>query len=92
MPILKSAFKRVRADKKRRLRNAGVTSELKTLAKNLDELILQKKLDLVKSCAGKLISKLDKAVRQGILHKNAASRKKSRIGIRLAKLQGRSPA
>ena len=86
MPILKSAFKRVRADKKRKLRNLGVESELKTLAKKLDELIAAKNTDLVKKVANELSSKLDKAASRGMLHKNAASRKKSRIGLKLAKL------
>jgi len=86
LPILKSAFKRIRQDKKRRLRNLKVKSELKSLSKKLNLSLSAKKLDEAKALGAQLISKLDRARSKGIVHKNTASRKKSRILSKLAKL------
>ncbi|MFH1778998.1 MAG: 30S ribosomal protein S20 [Candidatus Omnitrophota bacterium] len=79
MPILKSAFKRMRQNKKRHLRNLKVKSELKALSKKLNLSLSTKKLDEAKALGAQLISKLEKARSKGIIHKNTASRKKSRI-------------
>lgn len=86
MPITKSAFKRIRQDKKRRLRNSKVKSELKSLLKKFNLSLSAKKLDEAKAVGVQLISKLDKARSKGIIHKNVASRKKSRILSKLAKV------
>ncbi len=86
MPITKSAFKRMRQDKKRRLRNLKVKSELKSLSKKLNLSLGAKRLDEAKALGAKLIAKLDKARSKGIIHKNTASRKKSRILSKLAKV------
>lgn len=87
MPILKSAMKRIRADKVRKVRNLNTKSEIKTLAVKFNEDIIANKKDAAKISAHLLISKLDKAVSHGILHKNTASRKKSRIAIKLGRLK-----
>lgn len=86
MPILKSAFKRIRQNKKRRLRNLRIRSELKALSKKLNLALSSKKLDEAKARTAELISKLDKARSKGIIHKNTASRKKSRILRKLANI------
>lgn len=83
MPITKQAFKRMRADKKRHLRNLRIKSEIKTLDKKFEELVSSNKRDEAKKLALELISKLDKAKTKGILPKERASRKKSRILKRL---------
>lgn len=79
MPITKQAFKRVRADKKRHLRNLHIKSELKTLDKKLRDLLASNKRDEAKKLALELISKLDKAKSKGVIPKERASRKKSRV-------------
>jgi small subunit ribosomal protein S20 len=79
MPIKKSAFKELRKAKKRHLRNMRVISELKTLNKKLLSLIDEKKVEQAKELLKHLISKLDKAAAKNIIHKNKASRKKSRL-------------
>lgn len=84
MPITKQAFKRMRADKKRRLRNLDVKSELKTLDKKFEELVSSNKRDEAKKLALDLISKLDKAATKKIIPKERASRKKSRLLKRLS--------
>ncbi len=72
----KSGLKRKRQSAKRHERNLGVRSELKTLAKKA--LQTPEQLTLA-------ISALDVAARKGIIHPNAAARKKSRLMRRTAR-------
>lgn len=86
MPIKKAALKRVRSDRTRRLRNASVFGELKTLARKFERLIQGKEKEKATSLLKEVLQKLDKAVSRGIIHKNRASRKKSRLSRKLAGL------
>lgn len=85
MPILKSALKRMRSDKKRRERNQSIISSLKTGVKKFESLILQKKSpkDKLEAALKILVSKIDKAASKGIIHKNKASRLISRLTRKL---------
>lgn len=87
MPIQRAAFKSVRKDKKRHLRNLRITSELKTLEKRLRSFINAKNQKGAKELLQPLISKIDRAVSKGIIHKNKASRKISRLMKNLNKLE-----
>lgn len=71
----KSGLKRKRQSAKRRLRNQAVQSHLKTAAKQAEETP-----DQVRSA----IAALDRAARKGIIHRNTAARRKSRLLKRLA--------
>lgn len=73
MPNIKAAIKWTRASEKRRKRNLGVTSKLKTLAKKASA--TGATVDDRKAAE----SALDKAAVRGIIHKNKANRKKSRL-------------
>lgn len=86
MPIQRAAFKSVRKDKKKRIRNLRITSELKSLHKKLDSFVTAKNLKEAKETLQLLISKIDKAASKGIIHNNTASRKISRLMKRLKKL------
>ena len=86
MPILKQAVKRVRADKRRHEINIRITSELKTLSKKVEALLSSNKKEEAKTAARVYISKLDKAAAKKVIHKNIASRKKSRVLKKLSKL------
>lgn len=86
MPIKKAASKSMRQDKKRRLRNLRVISNLKTRMRKFETLIAEKNKEEAKSTLNELISKIDKAKSKGAIHKNAASRKKSRLTKKLAQL------
>ncbi len=83
MPIKKSAKKELRKSHKRHLKNIGVKSDLKTRAKQIQILISEKKLDQAKEALKKLASRLDKAASKNIIHKNTASRKKSRLAKKI---------
>jgi len=75
----KSAIKRIRISAKRNLRNRMVKSSVRTAVRKFNDLSTVESLRTA-------ISTLDKAVRKGVLHKNTASRKKSRLTLRLNKL------
>ena len=84
MPNIKSAMKRVKVNAKKNLRNRMVKSSVKTTLKKFDAAVAsepQQAADLLNAS----FSALDKAVAKGVLHKNAASRKKARLAKRLAK-------
>ena len=75
----RSSIKKIRIDKRRRDQNVRVISELKTATRKVREFIDGKNhAEAVRTCRV-LFSKLDKAVKKGILHKNRASRRKSRL-------------
>ena len=86
MPIKKAALKRMRSDRTRRLRNASVLGELKTLARKFERFLQNKEKEKAAFLLKEVLQKLDKAASRGILHKNRASRKKSRLSTKLARL------
>lgn len=88
MPNIKSAVKRVEVTRMRTLRNARIKSALKTTIRRFEEAI---KLANPEEAGIKLRSAvvaIDKAVTKGVIHKNAASRKKSRLSKRFNKIKG----
>ena len=84
MAITKSAQKAIRQNKKRRARNLIYINRVKELIKKTRTFALQKKIQEAKELLPKVYQILDKAAKVGIIKKNTASRKKSR----LAKLIG----
>ncbi len=86
MPIIRSAAKRMRADRKRHARNLEASSALKTLTRNFVKLAKEGQADLAKSALGILTKRLDQAANRQIIHRNTASRLKSRLSRRLFKL------
>jgi small subunit ribosomal protein S20 len=79
MPITKSAKKALRQNLRRNARNLIYKKKLKTLFKEVRVLISQKKKEEVKKRLPQLYKILDKTAKVGIIKKNTASRKKSRI-------------
>jgi small subunit ribosomal protein S20 len=77
MANTKSAIKAARKAVRLTERNRGVKTRLKTLRKQLDSLIAKKDAEGSKSAAASYVSAMDKAVKSGVVHKNAASRAKS---------------
>jgi small subunit ribosomal protein S20 len=74
-----SAEKRHRQSEERRLRNKAVKSSVRTSAKKFTVLVQKKETGEAEAALKEMISKLDSAARKGIIKKNAASRKKSRM-------------
>jgi len=75
----KSAEKRIRQSEKRRERNIIVKSQVKTTVKKLLLAVESRNLEKSKVSLGKAISVIDKAAAKGVIHKNTASRKISRL-------------
>jgi small subunit ribosomal protein S20 len=81
---IKSQIKRNRQNEKRRQRNKGVRSELKTRVKNAEHAIDDGADDAVERV--RLAQKrLAKAGAKGVVHKNQAARRTSRAMKRAAK-------
>lgn len=76
MANTKSAIKAARKAVRLTERNRGVKTRLKTLRKRLDAL-LKTKDAAVKDAASDYASAMDKAVKSGVVHRNAASRAKA---------------
>ncbi len=85
MANIKSQIKRNKQNEKRRLRNKAVRSELRTRVKGAEAAAGG---DNALAAANAAMSKIDKAAGKGVIHKNAAARKKSRLMKRLARLAG----
>jgi small subunit ribosomal protein S20 len=76
---ISSAEKRHRQSEERRIRNKAVKSSVRTSVKKFTLLARQKDSGEAEAALKDMISKLDSAARKGIIKKNAASRKKSRM-------------
>jgi small subunit ribosomal protein S20 len=83
----RSSIKKIRIDKRRRVRNVQVISELRTVGRKVTELIAAKKTEEAAKESRNLFSKLDKAVKRGVLHQNSAARRKSRISLKINSLK-----
>jgi small subunit ribosomal protein S20 len=83
---IKQQKKRIRLAEKQRLRNRHTKSTLKTLFKQLESEVADGKADEAKKTATFLASRIDKAAAKGVLHKNNAAHKKSRVAHTLAGL------
>ncbi|MHB0868536.1 MAG: 30S ribosomal protein S20 [Chloroflexota bacterium] len=87
MANTKSAIKMIRVAQRKRLRNQPIRTELKTLVKTARKDIDGGQLDAAQTEIRNAASALDKAANKGIIHKNAAARRKSRLMKQLAKAQ-----
>lgn len=74
-----SAEKRHRQSEDRRRRNKAVKSSVKTSAKKFVTLAQKKEVSEAETALKEMIKKIDTAAGKGIIKKNAASRKKSRM-------------
>jgi len=90
MPNVKSAAKRVETSRKRALRNASKRSAMKTAIKRFEEALAAGSPEKVKTAFTRAVSLIDRAGRQGIIHKNAADRKKSRLAQKLNAFQNQA--
>lgn len=89
MANIKSQIKRNRQNEKRRLRNRNVRGTARTAVNNARKVIETGKPES-KEAVMKAISALDKAAEKGVIHKNNAARRKSRLMKHLAALTGKN--
>ena len=79
MANTKSAIKRVRSSGKRRLRTRRVRTEARTYIKSARAQAESGELEAAQKTVAQAIRVLDKAAEKGIIHKNNAARRKSRL-------------
>ena len=83
MPQRKSALKSLRADKKRRSRNLFVKKKVKDAIKSFLKAVKNQDAQAAKAQLKIVYKELDKAAAKKVIHKNKASRKKSRLAKRI---------
>ncbi len=83
---IKSQIKRNRQNQKRRLRNRIYRGRARTFVQRARETIGQGEVEDARTATMAAISALDKAAEKGIIHKNNAARRKSRLMKHLAAL------
>ena len=69
----------MRIIKKRTLRNKSIKSALRTTIKKFENALATADVETAREALKKAFKSLDKAVTKGVLHKNTAARKKSRL-------------
>lgn len=79
MPNIKSAAKRVRQNIKRELRNRRHKSMLKSAIRRFEESLQSGNREEAQIKLHAATRQIDKAAARGIVHKNNAARKKSRL-------------
>lgn len=83
MANLQSSKKRIRSNIKREQRNVGVRTGIKTAIKKVEEAVAGGDRETAQANFSKAVSTLDSAVARGIMKKNTASRKKSRLAKKI---------
>ncbi len=93
MANIKSAAKRAQIAERNRLENKSYKSAVRTLTKNYLAALNQYKANptpenmaLVNAKMALAYSKIDRAVKRGVLHRNTGARRKSKIAQALAKV------
>ncbi len=83
MPNIKSAKKRVKVIEKKTLRNNMIKSAYKTAVKKFEQAIEAGNIDEAKTLFSEATKKIDQACTKGVIVKNTAARKKSRLAKKL---------
>lgn len=86
MPITKSAQKALRQNKKRRVFNLRRLRRMKSCVKQVKSLIREGKKEEALKLLPKTYQAIDKTAKRGVIKKNAASRKKSRLTKAIGKI------
>ena len=83
---IKSQIKRIRTNEKARQRNVAVRSALKTAVRRVRTAAEAGDAAAAATALATASKALDKAASKGVIHKNQAANRKSRLMKRLAKL------
>ncbi len=85
LPNIKSAAKRARQNIIREKRNRRIKSMLKTSIRRFEESLNSGDLEEARIKLNSAVRQIDKAAAKGVVHKNNAARKKSRLNRMLNK-------
>ena len=83
MANIKSAKKRIKVTQTKTLNNRMVKSALKTAIKKFEVAVEAKNSEEAKTLYTSVVKSLDMAASKGVVHKNMAARKKSRLATKL---------
>ena len=86
MPVITAAQKSVRSDARKSVFNLRVKRAMKVSVKSVGDLIVQKKRKEAMAALPMAYKKIDKAAKKGIIKKNTAARKKSRLSKAIKKI------
>ena len=86
MPIKHAALSQMRKDRKREVRNQDRLTELKTLRKRLRALVGERKRDEALKLLPLVMQRFDRAASKRMIHRNVASRTKSRLTRLISRL------
>ena len=86
--VHKSTIRRARQADRRHERNRATLNTVKTLIKKVQSAVAGKKTDEAKTSLLEATSAIGKAVSKGVLHRNTASRRISRLALRVNALSG----
>jgi small subunit ribosomal protein S20 len=86
--VHKSTIRRARQADRRHERNRSTLNTVKTLIKKVQSAVAGKKTDEAKTSLLEATSMIGKAVSKGVLHRNTASRRISRLALRVNALSG----
>ncbi len=86
MANIKSAKKRALTNEKSRMQNKAVKTNLKTTEKQFHAAVALGDAEKVKEAYKAVSAKFDIAASKGVIHKNAANRKKSRLAKKAASI------
>jgi small subunit ribosomal protein S20 len=85
MPITSSAKKALRASENKAVYNARRKDAIADVTKKIKKLILAKDVKAAEALMSTAFQAIDKAAKTHLIHKNTASRKKSRLAAMIAK-------
>ena len=83
MANIKSAKKRIKVTETKTAQNRMIKSALKTAIKKFEAAVEAKNNEEAKTSFVKASKSLDMAAQKGVVHKNMAARKKSRLAAKL---------
>lgn len=86
--VHKSTIRRARQADRRHERNRATLNTVKTLIKKVQSAVAGKKTEEAKTSLLEATSVIGKAVSKGVLHRNTASRRISRLALRVNALSG----
>ena len=86
MANIKSAKKRILVSEKKALRNKALKSRLKTQIKKYVAAVESGNKEVASALYPVTVKMIDQAVAHGIMHKNTAAHKKSKLTLKLNKM------
>lgn len=85
MPIIKSAKKALRGSIRKHVFNTKRKEAMKASVKGVRKLVAEKKVEDARKALVLAYKALDKAAKRGVIKKNTAARKKSRLAAAIKK-------